>query len=86
MNDRYFRKKLEVLINHHSCENGSNTPDFILAKYLTDCLHAFDKATEVRERWYGRKRDPYQTDFPTSVDEGSSKQIKTIKQRKLRKL
>jgi len=43
-----FRKELETLINKHSMENGSNTPDFILAEYLTDCLHAFDKATNQR--------------------------------------
>lgn len=49
-----FREKIERAINQHSMENGSNTPDFILAKYLADCLAAFDKATNARERWYGR--------------------------------
>lgn len=39
-----FRKDLEVLINQNSMENKSNTPDFILAAYLEDCLNAFDKA------------------------------------------
>lgn len=41
-----FRDELCNLINCHSRENGSNTPDFILAEYLTDCLEAFDKATK----------------------------------------
>lgn len=49
-----FRKELEELINQHSMENGSDTPDFILAQYLTDCLETFDKATKAREAWYGR--------------------------------
>ena len=49
-----FRKALEHTINCHSMENGSNTPDFVLAQYLMDCLSAFDKASQHREAWYGR--------------------------------
>lgn len=49
-----FRKDLEDLINRHSLENGSNTPDFILAEYLTDCLRTFDQYINRRETWYGR--------------------------------
>ena len=47
-----FRKELEQLINKNSMENGSNTPDYILADYLTDCLMAFDKAMKTRDRFY----------------------------------
>lgn len=50
-----LRKEIEQSINKHSLENGSDTPDFILAEYLTDCLHIFDKALNNREKWYGRK-------------------------------
>ena len=49
-----FRKKVENLINIHSLENGSDTPDFILSQYLVDCLQAYDKALQSREDWYGR--------------------------------
>ncbi len=49
-----FREEIETLIHKHSRENTSDTPDFILAEYLTDCLAAFDKAVRERERWYGR--------------------------------
>lgn len=52
-----LRKDIEEVLNKHSAENGSNTPDFILAEYITDCLEAFDKATNSRERWYGREGD-----------------------------
>lgn len=41
-------------LNALSLENGSNTPDFILAAYLQDCLAVFDKTINVRELWYGR--------------------------------
>ena len=54
MSASQFRAELETLINAHSMENGSDTPDFILAEYLTDCLTVFDKALQDREKWYGR--------------------------------
>ena len=50
-----FRKELEKLINCHSIENGSNTPDFILAEYLVDCLMNYEKIHNANEEWYGRK-------------------------------
>lgn len=53
-NNPEFRKALEHAINCNSMENGSNTPDFILAQHLADCLAAFNKASTHREAWYGR--------------------------------
>ena len=54
MDRKSFQKDLETLINRHSMENGSDTPDFILAEYLCDCLASFEVASCRRERWYGR--------------------------------
>lgn len=48
-----FEKELESLINRYSLENRSDTPDFILAEYLVNCLNAFDIASRSREAWYG---------------------------------
>lgn len=53
-----FRKDIENTINRYSKENGSNTPDFIVAQYLVDCLGAYDKAVTAREKWYGREPKP----------------------------
>ena len=47
-----FRKDLEISINACSMENGSDTPDFILAEYLEDCLRAYDKTVRAREGWW----------------------------------
>jgi len=49
-----FLGELEQLINKYSQENQSNTPDFILAGYLEDCLKAYNMAVQAREKWYGR--------------------------------
>ncbi len=51
---RTLREQIEHSINCCSAENGSNTPDFILAEYLTDCLAAYDKAVTARDRWHNR--------------------------------
>ena len=53
-----LRARIRSAINRTSSENGSNTPDFILAQYLLDCLDAFDKASKAREKWYGRADRP----------------------------
>lgn len=52
-----FRDLLSTLINAHSLENGSDTSDFILAEYLTDCLAAFDKAVRRRTEWYSSEEE-----------------------------
>jgi hypothetical protein len=36
-------------------EDGSDTPDFILAQYLNGCLDAYNAALTKREAWYGRE-------------------------------
>ena len=56
-----FKKYLEDLINRHSKENESNTPDFILASYINDCLRAFNLAVQQRETWHGRDARPTST-------------------------
>lgn len=51
-----FRTELARILNKYSLENGSDTPDFILARYLQNCLNAFDIAVTDRESWYGRTK------------------------------
>lgn len=56
-----FLLALESLINRHSVENESDTPDFILAQYLRGCLDAWNKAVRERDRWYGHDPWPNKT-------------------------
>lgn len=51
-----FEKELSALINRHCLENESNTPDFILANFLKNCMVIFNHATQKRDNWYGGKR------------------------------
>jgi len=53
--DLGFEKELERLLNKYSKENDSNTPDFILASYLKNCLENFGQTIQRREKWYGRE-------------------------------
>jgi hypothetical protein len=47
-----LRCEIEHAINRCSAENGSDTPDFVLADFLLRCLSAFDVATRARTAWY----------------------------------
>ena len=49
-----FEKRIAALINEYSMENQSDTPDFILARYLNEVLKNFNAAVMDREQWYGR--------------------------------
>jgi hypothetical protein len=49
-----FAEELSKLINRFMRESNSDTPDFILAQYLDDCLAAYEKASKRREQWYGK--------------------------------
>ena len=55
-----LRKDLAELLNRHSCENGSNTPDFLLAHLLVANLDALDRTLTERAAWYGRGDTPGQ--------------------------
>lgn len=50
-----FRRELASLINKYSKENESNTPDYILADYLANCLTAFATCSRHREAWFGKE-------------------------------
>lgn len=58
-----FDKELKSLINRYSKESGSNTPDYILAEYMENCLKAFHHATRLRDNWYGGKRSVINDQF-----------------------
>lgn len=65
-----FEQELESLINRHSRENGSNTPDFILARYMLACLEAFEEATQKRDSWYDIAPEPGITFTPDPEEIG----------------
>lgn len=53
-----LRSDLMGLLNSHSAENASGTPDCILADYLLACLDAFDYATRGRDSWWNYHYEP----------------------------
>lgn len=53
-----FIEELRSLINRHSVENNSDTPDYILAEYLTATLRAWERGTQARDAWYGMNPEP----------------------------
>ena len=61
-----LKEDLTTAINKNSAENDSDTPDFILASYLIDCLEAFNKIHKSRSAWYGIS--PYTLHEKTSLE------------------
>ena len=49
---------IRSLLNSHNAECFSNTPDYILARYLMACLDAFNAATVARDQHNGQSASP----------------------------
>ena len=54
---RSFKRELTQLLNRYNVENHSNTPDYLLAGYLLQCLQVFEWTIKSREEWHGRPVD-----------------------------
>jgi len=50
-----LKKDLTSLLNNHSLESRSDTPDYMLADFMLGCLNVYENTIERRERWFGRK-------------------------------
>lgn len=53
-----FERELEELLNKYCEENNSNTPDFILASFVSRCLDLWNEHTNKRDIWYGVHLEP----------------------------
>lgn len=56
-----LEQELTMLLNRFSAENGSDTPDFILARVLLGFLSVWNDGIKSREIWY----DQIATNTPT---------------------
>ena len=56
--DIEFERDLTKIINKHSIESGSGTPDFVIAHFLMACLHAFERSLELRSNFFGGNLPP----------------------------
>jgi transcriptional regulator with XRE-family HTH domain len=54
-----FEHGLQHLINRFSIESRSDTPDFILAQYLQQCLTNFNYCVRRRDQWHGFQAFPH---------------------------
>ncbi len=46
-----FLKEIASVINKYSMENGSNTPDFMLAEMLGGFLNVYNNTLQNRKQW-----------------------------------
>lgn len=47
-----FHQELKRLLNRYSMENGSDTPDYVLARFITTSLSNFDEAVTSRNKFH----------------------------------
>lgn len=52
-----FVEDLQQVLNKHSAESVSGTPDFILAELLQDVLKAYNAAVVKRADWRGESTE-----------------------------
>lgn len=73
-----FERDLASLINRYSLENGSNTPDWLLAEYLMNCLAGFNRTISERERMAGRGPQPVvvHSDLGVAAGVGKATRVK----------
>lgn len=45
-----FEKELRSSINYHGKDSEANTPDYVLAQYLVQCLDHFTTTIKEREK------------------------------------
>jgi hypothetical protein len=67
LREKSLVEDLASVINRHSAEVPSGTPDFILANYLRTCLMNFNYATTHRASWRGES-----VDLPSQIKESAS--------------
>lgn len=53
-------RELRAVLNRHSVENQSDTPDIVLSIYISAVLDAFSVAVRQRDHWHGFK--PFEKD------------------------
>ncbi len=51
-NEREFKQELIRIINIFGIEKHSDTPDFLIADYLFDCMISYGIATRKRDDWH----------------------------------
>lgn len=49
---REITEKLRAFVNENSLENGSDTPDHILAEYIYQSIKALNQAVGLRDDWH----------------------------------
>lgn len=49
-----LEREFAAVVNRHSLENDSGTPDFIIAKHLVWCLLDFNATIKARAEWYSK--------------------------------
>jgi len=59
-----LEEDLAEVLNRHNQENASDTPDYLLARFLVRCLDAWNATQQERTAWYSRGREETPEPWP----------------------
>lgn len=71
LDEEALARDLAGVLNSHCVENGSETPDFILADYLVSCIRAWNAAQQGRSTWHSGGVFPKAEDVKGIQDQSS---------------
>lgn len=49
-----IKNAFKETVNRNGMDTWCNTPDFIIAEYLYDCLESYSKLQKEKDRWEGK--------------------------------
>lgn len=53
-----FVREIAAVCNRFSVENRSDTPDYMLAEFMTGCLNVYENTLCARAEWRNENRRP----------------------------
>ena len=53
LDNERLKRELSIIMNSFGIDTECNTPDYILAGYLIDCLKSYKKLDDANRTWYG---------------------------------
>lgn len=66
-----FEKELAALLNKHSMDTETNTPDFILARHIIRDLDTYRETTSELQKWHGSNMRSASDNFSNPSPMGS---------------
>lgn len=69
-----FVRDIAAVCNRYSIENNSDTPDFMLAEFMTGCLNVYENTLRARTEWMQPSHATQQPPEPPPIVNGDQEE------------